>query len=64
MLYDFCLHRKARAQRDWIRQAWHVQGHQADVDPLYDSGFERIIFNVLGCLARRFHRSKWTTVAV
>jgi hypothetical protein len=64
MFYDLCLHREARAKRDWIRQAWHVQEHRADVDTLHDSGFEWVLFNVLGCLARRFHISKWTIGAV
>ncbi len=60
MLYDLRLHRKARAKRDWISQAWRVQGHQADVDTLHDGAFEWVVFNVLGCLARGLHRSKWT----
>lgn len=64
MLYDLCLHRKSCAKRDWIRQAWHVQGNQADVDALHDSGFERVVFIVFGCLTRRFHRSKWSIDAV
>jgi hypothetical protein len=55
MLYGLCLHRKARAKRDRIRQARHVQGNQADVDTLHYSGFERVVFNVSGCLARRSH---------
>lgn len=64
MLYDLCLHRKARTKRDWIRQPGHVQGHRADVNVLHYSDFERVVFSMLGCLARRFHISKWTIGAI
>ena len=64
MLYDLRLHRKARAKRDWIRQAWYVQGHQADVDILHDSGSVRVAFIVFRCFARRFHKSEWSIGAV
>jgi len=65
MLYDLRLHRKACAKRDWIGQAWHVQGYQADIDTLHDNIFDYwIVFNVFGGLTRGLHRSKWTIGAV
>lgn len=64
MLYDLCLHRKACAECDWIRQAWQVHGHQANADTLQDDAFERVVCNECGCLARRLYKSEWTIGAV
>jgi hypothetical protein len=64
MLYDLCLQRKASAKRDWVGQAGHVLGHQADADTLHDNAFERVVRNECGCLARGLHGPKWAIGAV